>query len=137
MRRVDHKTMLDRWFVHDDPSNDPIYVECAVSNDAKKYYTAMLDIHPEEKPVPKGLLTLLRQLISWIPEPDGMDPFVLAHPDFDIQNFIVFKVTASLRQEMAARNYRIWQMPLREIFGAATVRCFGSAYEAVKFPHPP
>eukprot|EP00171_Calliarthron_tuberculosum_P010915 IDg10915t1 len=32
---------------------------------------------------------ILRQLISWIPEPSGMDPFVLAHPDFDIQNFIV------------------------------------------------
>lgn len=29
MRRVDHKAMLDRWFVHKDPDDDPIYIECA------------------------------------------------------------------------------------------------------------
>ena len=89
MRLVDHRAMLDRWFVHKDPDDDPIYVECAASSDPKAYYTFMLDMHPEQKPVSKGLVMLLRQLISWIPEPSGMDPFVLAHPDFDIQNFIV------------------------------------------------
>ncbi len=45
-------------------------------------------MYPEENPILKGAV-LLRQLISCIPEPDGMEPFVLAHPDFDIQNFIV------------------------------------------------
>ncbi|KAF2457386.1 hypothetical protein BDY21DRAFT_385712 [Lineolata rhizophorae] len=89
MRRVDHKAMLDRWFLHNDPDDDPIYVECAATSDPKAYYTFMLDMHPEQNPIPKGLAMLLRQLISWIPEPSGMDPFVLAHPDFDIQNFIV------------------------------------------------
>ncbi|OQD68803.1 hypothetical protein PENDEC_c030G04885 [Penicillium decumbens] len=89
MRRVDHKAMLDRWFVHKDPDDDPIYIEYAASSDPKAYYTLMLDLHPEQNPVPKGLAMLLRQLISWIPEPSRMDPFVLAHPDFDIQNFIV------------------------------------------------
>ncbi|KAJ6045068.1 uncharacterized protein N7446_003270 [Penicillium canescens] len=71
MRRVDHKAMLDRCFVHEAPDDDPIYIECAASSDPKAYYTLMLDTHPEQNP------------------PGGMDPFVLAHPDFDIQNFIV------------------------------------------------
>ena len=88
-RRVDHKAMLDRWFIHKDPDDDPIYIECAASGDTKAYYTLMLDIHPEQNPVPEGLAMLLRQLISWISEPSRMDPFVLAHPDFEIQNFIV------------------------------------------------
>lgn len=89
MRRVDHKAMLDRWFVHKDPDDDPIYIECAASSDPKAYYTFMLDMHPEQNNVPRGLAMLLRQLISWISQPSSMDPFVLAHPDFDIQNFIV------------------------------------------------
>ncbi|CAL5872047.1 uncharacterized protein PFLUO_LOCUS6304 [Penicillium psychrofluorescens] len=88
-RRVDHKAMLDRWFIHQDPDDDPMYIECAVSSDPKQLYTFMLDIHPEHNSISQGLVALLRQLISWIPEPCGMDPFVLAHPDFDIQNFIV------------------------------------------------
>lgn len=81
--------MFDRWFVHEDPDNDPIYIECVASSDPKAYYTLMLDMHPEQNQVPKGLAMLLRQLISWIPEPSRMDPFILAHPDFDTQNLIV------------------------------------------------
>lgn len=50
----------------------------------------MLDNHPEQNPISRGLALLLRQLITWIPESSGIDhPFVLAHPDFDIQNFLV------------------------------------------------
>ncbi|KAK1769115.1 hypothetical protein QBC33DRAFT_532301 [Phialemonium atrogriseum] len=89
MRQADYKAMLDRWFVHKDPDDDPVYVECAASSDPKAYFTLMLDRYPEQNPVPKGVAMLLRRLISWIPEPVGMDPFVLAHPDFDIQNVIV------------------------------------------------
>ncbi|KAI1752812.1 hypothetical protein F4782DRAFT_115916 [Xylaria castorea] len=89
VRRVDQKAILDRWFVHQDPADDPIYASYAASSDPKAYYTFMVDLHPEEKSFQKGLVTLLRQLISWIPEPSGTDRFVLAHPDFDIQNFIV------------------------------------------------
>ncbi|KAI1735056.1 hypothetical protein F4680DRAFT_461952 [Xylaria scruposa] len=89
VRRVDQKAMLDRWFVHQDPADDPIYASHAASSDPKAYYTFMVDLHPEEKLFQKGLVALLRQLISWIPEPSGTDRFVLTHPDFDIQNFIV------------------------------------------------
>lgn len=89
MRQVDHKAMLDRWFIYKDPDDDPIYVECPASEDWRRHYTIMLDLHPEQNPVPRGLNKLLRHLISLIPEPKNMDGFVLAHPDFDIQNFIV------------------------------------------------
>ncbi len=34
-------------------------------------------------------MTLLRQLINWIPDPSGVNSFVLTHRDFDIQNLIV------------------------------------------------
>ncbi|KAI0544836.1 hypothetical protein F4679DRAFT_600305 [Xylaria curta] len=89
--KIDQKTMLDRWFVHQDPADDPIYASHAASTNQKAYYTFMIDLQFEEKSFQKGLVALLRQLISWIwiPEPSGTDRFVLAHPDFDIQNFIV------------------------------------------------
>ncbi|KAJ5909258.1 hypothetical protein N7495_001940 [Penicillium taxi] len=82
--------MLDRWFIHEDPDDNPIYVKYVVPNDLKAYYTMMLDLHAEEEqhPIPKGSMMLLRLLISWIPKPD-LDPFVITHPDFDIQNFRV------------------------------------------------
>ena len=86
MREVDHPAMLDRWFIHQDPDDNPIYTECAVSQDWKSYYTFMLDLHPEDEQFPRGLVMFLRHLISMIPEPGA---FVLAHPDFDIQNFTV------------------------------------------------
>ncbi|KAI0196595.1 hypothetical protein EV127DRAFT_417022 [Xylaria flabelliformis] len=89
LRRVDQKAILDRWLVHQDPADDPIYASQAASSDPKAYYTFMVDLHPPEKSFQKGLVALLRQLISWLPEPSGTDRFVLTHPDFDIQNVIV------------------------------------------------
>lgn len=91
MRVLDVLALLDRYSVEEDPDEDPIYIESAVSSDPKHYFTFLLDKHPEQSPVPQGLVLLLRRLISWIPEPkpDDMDPFVLAHPGFDIENIIV------------------------------------------------
>ncbi|KAJ8132809.1 hypothetical protein O1611_g817 [Lasiodiplodia mahajangana] len=88
-RRIDQIAMLDRWFVHKDPADDPIYVGHTASSDPKDYYTFMMDQHPEKYPYPKGLAALSRQLIGWIPEPSGTERFVLSHPDFEFQNFIV------------------------------------------------
>jgi hypothetical protein len=53
----------------------------------------MLDLHPELKARPFlwGMAVLLRELVSWVPEPKGDKGFVLAHPDFDIQNVIVWE----------------------------------------------
>ncbi|RDW93815.1 phosphotransferase family protein [Aspergillus mulundensis] len=89
MRRVDQKAMIDRWFVHQNPDDDLIHLQCGAFSSPKKYYTHMLDVHPEEYPIPKGIAILLRHFISWVPEPGDTDPFVLAHPDYNIQNFMV------------------------------------------------
>lgn len=88
-RQLDHKAMIDRWIVHGDPAEDPIYVELEPYADQKGYYTAMLDLHTEDQRVLRGLEHLLRQFIDWVPDTLGPDPFVLSHPDFDIENFIV------------------------------------------------
>ncbi|KAF2973040.1 hypothetical protein GQX73_g562 [Xylaria multiplex] len=88
-RRVDEQATLNRWFVHQDPADDPLYVSQPPSSNTKAWYTFMLELYPEDNATQKGIVALLRQLISWVPEPDETDPFVLAHPDFDIQNFIV------------------------------------------------
>ena len=37
MRRVDYKTMLDRCFIHEDPDDDPIYLEYPAFSDPKAY----------------------------------------------------------------------------------------------------
>jgi hypothetical protein len=79
----------------------------------------MLDLHSENNPIPQGLAMLLHQLISWIPEPQGNGPFVLAHPDFDIQNFIVSEEgellsiidwdgVAAVPQSLGNRGYPGW-----------------------------
>jgi len=89
LRKVDNKAMLDRWHIHHDPDDAPNYAELPASDDPQAYYTFMLDQHQENIPTSKGVSLLLRQLISWIPQLPGMTPFVLVHPDFDIQNFIM------------------------------------------------
>ncbi|KAL4949292.1 hypothetical protein BDW69DRAFT_174773 [Aspergillus filifer] len=90
LRRVDHQAMLQKMFSGaEDANNDPIYVECPASSDPKVYYTLFLDEHPPTHKVQQGVGLILRQLIAWIPEPSGIKPFVLAHPDFDVQNFLV------------------------------------------------
>ncbi|KAI1774227.1 hypothetical protein F4818DRAFT_419284 [Hypoxylon cercidicola] len=88
-RSVDQRAMLDRWFIDHDPSEDTIYVENPVLNYPNTYYLFPLYLHLEKHIFPRGVCKLLRQLISWIPEPECERPFVLAHSDFDIQNFIV------------------------------------------------
>ncbi|KAK7419039.1 hypothetical protein QQX98_003541 [Neonectria punicea] len=91
LRCVDRKAELDRWFVHGDLSNEPVYVKQPASSDAKGFYTFAMDLHPppEAHNGPKGSHLLLRDLVSWLPEPVGPKPFVLTHPDFDIQNVLV------------------------------------------------
>lgn len=86
LRFMDHHSMLDRWFDHQDPSNEPIFLPIEPFSDPRQYYTFPLDLRAED---PDGLVCLLRQLVQWLPEPPAEEPFVLAHPDFDIQNFLV------------------------------------------------
>ncbi|KAF7544173.1 hypothetical protein G7Z17_g10163 [Cylindrodendrum hubeiense] len=89
MRHIDHQAMLDRWFIHKDPADDPIYVESPAFDSPHDYFMFPLRLHEETRPFPKGVLLLLELLISCIPVPPDTQPFVLAHPDYDIQNFMV------------------------------------------------
>lgn len=89
MRRIDQNAMLERLDREDEPSDDTIYSKCPVFDDPKAYYIHFLDTHTEELPMPKAVARILRYLVAWVPEPVGMRPFVLSHPDYDIQNFIV------------------------------------------------
>ncbi|KAL4794567.1 hypothetical protein BDV19DRAFT_364819 [Aspergillus venezuelensis] len=89
IRRIDLRATFNRYFHDNDASDDPIYVQCPPSADILDYYTFILDRHPANHDFARGEAALHRQLVSWIPEPKGVDPFVLAHPDFDVQNLIV------------------------------------------------
>ncbi|KAH8169164.1 phosphotransferase enzyme family protein [Sarocladium implicatum] len=93
IRFLDNVGMLDRWFIHQDPSDDPMYVEIQPFGDSKDHYRFPLELHPPRHEEPDPLIVVLRQLIEWLPEPrpESLEskPFVLAHPDFDIQNFLV------------------------------------------------
>ncbi|KAI1768013.1 hypothetical protein GGR53DRAFT_518061 [Hypoxylon sp. FL1150] len=89
VRSLDYKAMLDRWVVHEDPSDDPIYVMDDVAYGTKSFYLRPLARDSEDQPFPRGLWVLLHLLINEIEEPTSDKPFVLTHPDFDIHNFIV------------------------------------------------
>ncbi|KAI1362077.1 hypothetical protein F5Y08DRAFT_313108 [Xylaria arbuscula] len=95
-RRVDYKSMDNNKSMlnkssTDQPPVDTVYARHEALDDPKLYYTFMLDLHreEEEKAYQKGVVLLLRQLISWIPEPARTDSFVLAHPDLNLQNILV------------------------------------------------
>ncbi|KAF7595040.1 hypothetical protein BBP40_007443 [Aspergillus hancockii] len=75
----------------DDSNTSTIYLESRAISNAREYYTALLDCRREPgSSFEKGVLKLLRMLIGWIPQPsDGREPFVLAHPDLNMQNILV------------------------------------------------
>ncbi|VUC37577.1 unnamed protein product [Clonostachys rosea] len=89
VRCIDHTAMLERLKSDDDDSDDPLYVEAPTSEDPQDHYNFFLDLYPGKAPFAKGRTLVLKELIKWIPEPANDEPFVLTHPDFDIQNFIV------------------------------------------------
>ena len=75
-----------------DETETVVFAEWEPTTDPSKYYTRALDLHHQDHAYSRGVEELLRKLISWNPEPavsGGAHPFVFAHPDFDIQNFIV------------------------------------------------
>jgi len=69
------------------------YVNVGPWNSTNAYYTSRVDWYPnsnpDAEPVLRGEVELMRKLLGWIPEPNGTAPFVLSHPDLNIQNIIV------------------------------------------------
>lgn len=89
-RRVDHTAMFANWADDDEDDNDDVVFSVEpVTADPKKHYTVPLDKHQKDDAYLDGLALLMRELIAWIPEPTGVRPFVLAHPDCGLQNFLV------------------------------------------------
>ncbi|KAE8138304.1 hypothetical protein BDV38DRAFT_270769 [Aspergillus pseudotamarii] len=90
LRLVDTATMRERLRAGD-PDQSTVYLEMGPFSNTKEYYTALLDRRrPPDTTFEKGVLGLLRLFIDWIPEPsDERGAFVLAHPDFDVQNVLV------------------------------------------------
>ncbi|EPE08406.1 serine threonine protein kinase [Ophiostoma piceae UAMH 11346] len=76
-----------------------VFADWGPTSDPKEYYTRALDLHPQDHVYSRGVESLLNKFISWLLETDVSEdprgalpkstPFVFAHPDFDIQNFIV------------------------------------------------
>ena len=93
MRFVNTPAMLDRLQC-EDPDESTIYLEAGPFSAPKEYYSVILSYRGEQSSsFERGLLSFLRLAISCIPEPaptnKSQKPFVLAHPDMDIQNFLV------------------------------------------------
>ncbi|KAL3472362.1 kinase-like domain-containing protein [Aspergillus californicus] len=87
MRRWDQNATMDNKL----PKQGEIYSQYIACSDSKYYSTLMLDRHydPDGNRWANGVEMILRKLIEWFPEPRGVNPFVLSHPDFNWQNIIV------------------------------------------------
>lgn len=87
----DHEAMLER-FGTDDDDGVPLRFEAGPFQKQKDYFHCVLDRRQlRGDKYSRGFNKLLRLFLSWIPYTNSMEkhPFVLGHPDFDIQNFIV------------------------------------------------
>ena len=88
----DQQAMLDRPQNREDEDETPIFFSAGPFQNQKEFFTCQLDRrHVPEDKFSRGFHKLLQLFISWIPYTDHVNQpsFVLAHPDFDIQNFIV------------------------------------------------
>lgn len=87
---TDSVAMLER-LKNDDPDESPVYIKAGPFLEPKTYYTTRLDHRgKQDTSFETGAIQLLQMFFDSMQEPcDGRKPFVLAHPDFDIQNFIV------------------------------------------------
>jgi hypothetical protein len=90
IRLVDNQAMLKRLDEEDhDEDETALYFEAGHFPDTKSYYFLALDRAKEpEQHLERSMHKLLRMFLSWIPETQN-PKFVLAHPDFDIQNVLV------------------------------------------------
>lgn len=91
MQRVDYQAMLDR-FQTDEEDEPTVTFEVRPFKSQKEFFHCSLD-RREAPPdqFSRGFHKVLRLLLAWVPYTDDAKqaPFVLTHPDFDIQNIIV------------------------------------------------
>ena len=101
-RVVDFAAQVDR-LTSDDTDGSPLFCVKGPFNDPKSFLTFALDRRESLKSLPEkyhqGTLQLLRQYIDWMPldsHPANKSQFVLAHPDFALQNVLVSEEGAVL-----------------------------------------
>ena len=74
----------------DRPGIDVPFFDVAPFDNAQKLLLYFFSRHePKTDPFGRGLDEMFRLFISWIPEDHIEAPFVLAHPDYDLQNVLV------------------------------------------------
>lgn len=91
VQRVDHQAMLDR--LQPDGEDEPTATfEVGPLKSQSDYFHCSIDrLEAPPDKFSRGFHKVLRLLLAWIPYTDRVEqtPFVLTHPDFDIQNIIV------------------------------------------------
>lgn len=106
IRLLDNTAMLRRAETRNGDLDDihNIFCELGPFDDSRSFLFASLDREPlpneDEDDFTKGLTKLLRLFLDWVLESRGLEDagqFVLAHPDFDSQNFIFSPNDGSLR----------------------------------------
>lgn len=96
-REVDNHAMLagldkdEEEFEDGDDDGELIYRQYGPSDSIESFFSERLTKIPEPDIDMQNMdLALLKFFVDLVPEPKSdVKPFVLAHPDFDIQNFIV------------------------------------------------
>ena len=71
---------------------DTVFCELGPYSNATDYFRSMLDKHQQkEDPFSQGESQVLRLFLDWIPKevPFENETFVIAHPDFNLQNVLV------------------------------------------------
>jgi hypothetical protein len=87
-RCMDYEAMMKRG-LQEDSLDEFIYVEESCYYNTYDYFVDGLKKENEPSIFNKGLASLVKLLISCIPSHPHAQPFVLVHPDYNIQNFLV------------------------------------------------
>ncbi|KAI9822855.1 MAG: hypothetical protein M1826_000348 [Phylliscum demangeonii] len=90
MKMIDWEAVLQALEAGEHDQSLPL---CTVGPflDPRDYFRCMVERHtPSARdPLGQGVHEMLLLVISWMPGPQSGHPFVLAHPDLDIQNILV------------------------------------------------
>ena len=76
----------------EEPDDEDLFCELGPFNNEAHYFQSKLDRHrwPEDK-FGQGLYNLLQLFVRWLPQDISENPFVISHPDLDLQNVLVDK----------------------------------------------
>ncbi|KAL4876762.1 hypothetical protein BJY04DRAFT_222770 [Aspergillus karnatakaensis] len=70
-----------------DDDHEVVFAEFPPSPNPHHWNRCLLEKYPRSG-IGHAVDRILWHIINWIPDPSDMDPFVLAHPDFNLQKFL-------------------------------------------------